>query len=194
MIKRIENAFDLHSNISDDTAICADKMRSEPRSQFWRRTTVRTFGAAIETETHMLAEIVRAFSDIVPLTLSADQRKCLESERAFSALKRVTLTWQVVGSLVGRIGRTKIPGDITASLERVITIRNRITHPKMGDDLNVTDEETIFYAETIYRYNNVVISLLGDLQFYFVAKQDFDDVLRQFRVKDPLWVSKDKSL
>src|SRR5207253_1943046 len=105
---------------------CVRQIRKHLDDQFWRRTVVRTFGAAMEAETHVLSEILRVC--MRPSDLNDEQKRCLENEKSCSALKRLRLTWEATANFTGPAGTTRIPDELYGHLDRVIRVRNRITH------------------------------------------------------------------
>ena len=76
----------MHAVIEADVANCLQQIRKHRYDQFWRRTIVRTFGAGIEAETHVFAEILRGYAETNPLNLNREQEQCLQNEKSCSAL------------------------------------------------------------------------------------------------------------
>lgn len=141
----------------NDISLCADKIKEdEVNEQFWRRTYIRTLFSLFEGIIHMLRQLaIEPLYEGEEIGLSHYEICALKGEaykisgNGKVVLKSYYTTISKGIMLINRclrkrnIIKEKIDpyGQAWEDFNHAIRIRNRITHPKVEDDLRITEEE-----------------------------------------------------
>jgi hypothetical protein len=108
------------------------------KSQLWRRAYCRAVSAYLEAITSWMARYTIFLYH--PGQLGDEERATLENWK-LSALKRAFHALDLFTNTSGAESPLQRHSTEWVSLDRLIKIRNRITHPKSTDDLLVTDDD-----------------------------------------------------
>ena len=165
--------------LTSDLERCQENLDSED-SQFWRRTYIRTAFAFIEAMNGILRVTALRAATSNEKTELRLTRIALLDETGFSIQKNGTLkeedqrhpflnyTAFILRSLAEEsYGEASFFGDNGWNeLQKAVQIRHRLTHPKGGSDMNISDEELTGVHEAMRWYHNAVVSCMSNGDYW----------------------------
>lgn len=156
--------------LNKDERHARDELDSNPDSQFWRRTVVRTFFAAVEGEIHQWKRQALLLETVGIAQLDDGQRSILKEETydlkengSVKSRPLFTKTDQSLRFCINLINDAVNAGyelDLGEdnrwnSFKQAIGIRNRLMHPRSSDELEVTDDEVSVVRDAIAWFREV---------------------------------------
>ena len=184
----------LWARLSVDVAQSAALLESHADNQFARRTYVRAVVAKVEGFTAKLkglTESEESDEDLTPaermllteVSPVLDDHGRAQTVNLYPRLEpNLRFAMTIFARVNGVTWSLPVDEDGWGSLVRTVKVRNRIMHPKVGDDLNVTDRE-VSDAKTGIAWLDVQYGKMQDL---IVDKIAYDaglsvEQIRRFR-------------
>jgi hypothetical protein len=133
-----EDYFQLSDTLRED----GERILSDQKTdQTWRRNLIRVTWPMIEAYASVLRRQCLVFTKFCELNLSTKHRKLLIDESNFHSSERIKESLKLAYRL-HQLDRTMNFGNIDwQNVQDAIKVRDRITHPKNSQDLNIDDEE-----------------------------------------------------
>jgi len=136
-LESLPNEFDELDRELNRELLFFHRTKRHRKSQLWRRAYCRTVCAYFEAVTSWMARYT--ISLFHPAQLGDDERATLEAR--LTALKRGFHALDLFTNTSGAESPLQPESAEWVSLDCLIKIRNRITHPKRVDDLLLTDDD-----------------------------------------------------
>jgi hypothetical protein len=193
-MKKLADSVRALEEISDtligDVTKC-QKMLNKATKPFWRRTLVRSLFACMEGITHCMKSVAIELAEVNAVEVTRAEYALLREEAynltdkgdAMTSKCKVKTVDNLVFSLrtTARAGKSSYAVDKTSEnwccLKEALRIRDRITHPKVSGDLEISDFELRAIQKTIKWYFESVYDVIS------IVVRSFDDLLKdeQFR-------------
>jgi hypothetical protein len=169
----VDDLGQMLSLLFDDVKQCKVQLETED-SQFGRRVYVRTVFALIEGLTFQMKQIVLKMHDELNLGYPTAELALLKEEayelndkgeayvqsKFLQLPKNVRFAFKVFARTFEVDYQLDVGSDVWASFKDAIEIRNRLTHPKLVNDLHVSDEQMVIVRRVEKWYAVSVHTLL----------------------------------
>lgn len=148
--------------IGKDIEVVTKHLDSDDDSDFWLRTTIRTYFACLEARSFQYLRLVEACSDIGLFDLSSEELlaladvsyevhngKVVRRKAKISTPNKLLFTFEMMARLAGL---ESLAIDTSRAewgrFKRCIEVRDRLTHPKTSAHLKVTLDELKIFRDT----------------------------------------------
>jgi hypothetical protein len=166
--ENLEKLQNTYSEVEDtiyrlllDLKVCSGELAKDDENQFWRRTFIRTLFATIEGINYQFKRLALCVADCSALKLDTATETLLKEESyelknngqvktskaKLRTADNLLFSWNIVGVVCEVTNKVDQSGDDWQNFIESIKIRDRITHPKHLEDLNISDSN----SETIFR-------------------------------------------
>lgn len=146
--------------------------------QFWARATLRSFFSLLEAITFEMRLILRQavaarLSDMSPSEISLLSDSSFELDGAGRPVSRprfipiernLRFAFPRYARLFGATTSLDTGGQGWEKLSQTIKVRNRITHPKSPEDLDLTPDEIMTAMHAITWYSETMTSVLHEIE------------------------------
>jgi hypothetical protein len=174
MKDQMDSLLSIVQPLHEDVVRCTT-MLDEEDSAFWRRALVRALFAELEGATHCMKQVAfisRFRSDAnfsIPdkIVLLEQAYELDEKGEAKAQSVKIKLTHNIrfAFKAFARAGCAsydlKVDGVGWQSLKKGIKIRDRLTHPKKVEDLNVSDQELEIILEALSWFTKSLEEVVG---------------------------------
>jgi hypothetical protein len=156
VFERIQEIGAFHQMSAVDVTRAVKNLKRQPASQFWRRMVVRNFAAHAEAFLYALKQTTLALSDVSSAKFDKSELALLADVRRYTneAGKEIDLDFpKFVENLKFAFGSyARVNGSAFrldcgdhryGYFQEMVSVRNRLTHPKSIAGFDVSDEEIV---------------------------------------------------
>ena len=144
---------DAYITLAEVFEVCTSNLIEHPDSQFWRRTSIRSFFASVELLTYTIKHMLLVYQDINHISLSSSEIAVLKEERyvlqnngkvdvkrdKLPTKPNILFAFRTFHAKMQLKGGFEVTGKGWKAFQDALNIRHRITHPKSSSDIAVTD-------------------------------------------------------